>query len=73
MGLTDFSALERNTFDQYRNGLPMWGEERPDSTQSGRSRDQRAPANPHMARHLRASESTGQLGCSLSEDCFSSQ
>ena len=26
-----------------------------------------------MARHLRASGSTGQLGCSLSKDCFSSQ
>src|SRR5882762_976957 len=37
VGLTDFSALERNTFDQYRSGLRMWGEQRPDSTLSRRS------------------------------------
>src|SRR5207245_3944899 len=37
VGLTDFSTLKRNTFDQYRSGLPMWGDERLDSTLSRRS------------------------------------
>ena len=61
MGLTDFSTLKRNTFDQYRSGLPMWGDERLDSPKADVDERKRFGPRPVAARPKRAYAATGLL------------